>query len=423
MKKVVETVRFNPILPRPKRVAAYTRVSSGKEAMLHSLAAQVDYYSTYIRHHPGWEYVGVYTDEAKTGTKDNRENFQRMLADCKEGKIDHIITKSISRFARNTVTLLQTVRELKNIGISVYFEEQNIDTMTADGELILSILASYAQEESLSVSENQKWRVRQNFSEGKPWRGFMLGYRYKDGQYIIVPEEAEIVKSIYTDFLSGKGIEAIMKSLNERGVLTQQGCIWHRSAIMRILRNYTYTGNLLLQTKYRENHLTKRTLVNNGELPQYHAIDTHEAIIDIDTFNAVQEEIKLRAEKHTKAHEKQTYPFSGIMTCAICGKHYRRKITPTGVVWICSTYNTYGKKACPSKAVPEPILLTLAEQNAHRGQISAITVANNNHLTITFADGSEVCEVWQDRSRSESWTDEMKAEAGKKTKERMKKYA
>ena len=423
MKKIVETVRFNPILPRPKRVAAYARVSSGKEAMLHSLAAQVDYYSTYIRHHPGWEYVGVYTDEAKTGTKDNRENFQRMLSDCKAGKIDHIITKSISRFARNTVTLLQTVRELKNMGISVYFEEQNIDTMTADGELILSILASYAQEESLSVSENQKWRVRQNFSEGKPWRGFMLGYRYKDGQYIIVPEEAEIVKSIYTDFLSGKGIEAIMKSLNERGVLTQQGCIWHRSAIMRILRNYTYTGNLLLQTKYRENHLTKRTLVNNGELPQYHAIDTHEAIIDIDTFNAVQEEIKRRAEKHTKAHEKQTYPFSGIMTCAICGKHYRRKITPTGVVWICSTYNTYGKKACPSKAVPEPILLTLAEQNAHRGQISAITVANNNHLTITFADGSEVCEVWQDRSRSESWTDEMKAEAGKKTKERMKKYA
>lgn len=423
MKKIVETVRFNPILPRPKRVAAYARVSSGKEAMLHSLAAQVDYYSTYIRHHPGWEYVGVYTDEAKTGTKDNRENFQRMLSDCKVGKIDHIITKSISRFARNTVTLLQTVRELKNMGISVYFEEQNIDTMTADGELILSILASYAQEESLSVSENQKWRVRQNFSEGKPWRGFMLGYRYKDGQYVIISEEAEIVKSIYADFLSGKGIEAIMKSLNERGVLTQQGCIWHRSAIMRILRNYTYTGNLLLQTKYRENHLTKRTLVNNGELPQYHAIDTHEAIIDIDTFNAVQKEIKRRAEKHTKAHEKQTYPFSGIMTCAICGKHYRRKNTPTGVVWICSTYNTYGKKACPSKAVPEPILLTLAEQNAHRGQISAITVANNNHLTITFADGSEVCEVWQDRSRSESWTDEMKAEAGKKTKERMKKYA
>ena len=154
--RTIEQVRFTPSIPRPERVAAYARVSSGKEAMLHSLSAQVDYYSTYIRHHPGWEYVGVYTDEAKTGTKDSRENFQRLLADCRGGKIDHVITKSVSRFARNTVTLLETVRELKNMGISVYFEEQNIDTGTADGEVMLSILASYAQEESLSTSENMK---------------------------------------------------------------------------------------------------------------------------------------------------------------------------------------------------------------------------------------------------------------------------
>ena len=418
MEKVVEQVKFRSRMPRPERVAAYARVSSGKEAMLHSLAAQVDYYSTYIRHHPGWEYVGVYTDEAKTGTKDSREGFQRLLADCKSGKVNHIITKSVSRFARNTVTLLETVRELKNMGISVYFEEQNINTMTADGELMLTILASYAQAESLSASENQKWRVRQNFEEGKPWRGYMLGYRYKDGEYVIVPEEAEIVKRIYADFLSGKGIEAIMKSLNESGVLTQQGFTWHRSAIMRILRNYTYTGNLLLQTKYRENHLTKKTLVNRGELPQYHATDTHEPIIDMETFEAVQAEITRRAEKYTKPHKRKEYPFSGIMTCAICGKHYRRKTTPTGPVWICSTYNTSGKKACASKAVPEPTLIALAEKNAHRGKITAVTVAQENHLTFRFADGSECEEIWQDRSRSESWTADMRAAVGKKTKER-----
>ena len=421
MEKVVEQVKFRSRMPRPERVAAYARVSSGKEAMLHSLAAQVDYYSTYIRHHPGWEYVGVYTDEAKTGTKDSREGFQRLLADCKNGKVNHIITKSVSRFARNTVTLLETVRELKNMGISVYFEEQNINTMTADGELMLTILASYAQAESLSASENQKWRVRQNFEEGKPWRGYMLGYRYKDGEYVIVPEEAEIVKKIYADFLSGKGIEAIMKSLNDSGVLTQQGFTWHRSAIMRILRNYTYTGNLLLQTKYRENHLTKKTLVNHGELPQYHATDTHEPIIDMATFEAVQAEIARRAEKHTKPHKRKEYPFSGIMTCAICGKHYRRKITPTGPVWICSTYNTSGKKACASKAIPEPTLIALAEKNAHRGQITAVTVAQENHLTVRFADGSECEEIWQDRSRSESWTEDMRAAVGKKTKERRQK--
>lgn len=421
MEKVVEQVKFRSRIPRPERVAAYARVSSGKEAMLHSLAAQVDYYSTYIRHHPGWEYVGVYTDEAKTGTKDSREGFQRLLADCKSGKVNHIITKSVSRFARNTVTLLETVRELKNMGISVYFEEQNINTMTADGELMLTILASYAQAESLSASENQKWRVRQNFEEGKPWRGYMLGYRYKDGEYVIVPEEAEIVKKIYADFLSGKGIEAIMKSLNESGVLTQKGFTWHRSAVMRILRNYTYTGNLLLQTKYRENHLTKKTLVNRGELPQYHATDTHEAIIDMATFEAVQSEIARRAEKYTKPHKRKEYPFSGIMTCAICGKHYRRKTTPTGPVWICSTYNTSGKKACASKAIPEPTLIALAEKNAHRGQIIAVNVAQENHLTFHFADGSECEEIWQNRSRAESWTADMRAAVGKKTKERIQK--
>lgn len=421
MEKVVEQVKFRSRIPRPERVAAYARVSSGKEAMLHSLAAQVDYYSTYIRHHPGWEYVGVYTDEAKTGTKDSREGFQRLLADCKSGKVNHIITKSVSRFARNTVTLLETVRELKNMGISVYFEEQNINTMTADGELMLTILASYAQAESLSASENQKWRVRQNFEEGKPWRGYMFGYRYKDGEYVIVPEEAEIVKIIYADFLSGKGIEAIMKSLNDSGVLTQQGFTWHRSAVMRILRNYTYTGNLLLQTKYRENHLTKKTLINHGELPQYHATDTHEAIIDMATFEAVQAEIARRAEKYTKPHKREKYPFSGIITCAICGKHYRRKTTPTGPVWICSTYNTSGKKACASKAIPEPTLIALAEKNAHRGQITAVTVAPENHLTFRFADGSECEEIWQDRSRSESWTADMRAAVGKKTKERRQK--
>lgn len=168
MSRTVEKIQFAPQMPKALRVAAYARVSSGKDAMLHSLAAQVDYYSTYIRHHPGWEYVSVYADEAKTGTKDSRENFQRMLADCRTRRIDHIITKSISRFSRNTVTFLETVRELKELGIGVYFEEQSIDTATADGELMLSVLASYAQEESLSASENQKWRVKRNFEAGIP---------------------------------------------------------------------------------------------------------------------------------------------------------------------------------------------------------------------------------------------------------------
>ena len=423
MERVVQKVKFPPRQPKLKRVAAYARVSSGKDAMLHSLAAQVEYYSNYIRRHPGWEYVGVYADEAKTGTKDSREQFQQLLTDCKAGKIDHIVTKSISRLARNTVTLLETVRELKAMGISVYFEEQNIDTGTDDGELMLSILASYAQEESLSASENQKWRVRQNFENGQPWRGFMLGYRYKEGQYIVVPEEAEIVRSIYADFLGGKGVTAIMKQLNKEGILTQQGFTWHKSAITRVLKNYTYTGNLLLQTKYRENHLTKRTLVNHGQLPQYHATNTHEPIIDIGTYNSVQLEMYRRAQKYGKPQTSRKYPFSGMITCAGCGKHYRRKVTATGPVWICSTYNTLGKAACPSKAIPESTLMEIAATVSATGEITAVTAHNDNTLEFTLADGTVTVKQWQDRSRAASWTAEMRATAREKSRERNLKYA
>ncbi len=423
MERVVQKVKFPPRQPKLKRVAAYARVSSGKDVMLHSPAVQVEYYSNYIRRHPGWEYVGVYADEAKTGTKDSREQFQQLLTDCKAGKIDHIITKSISRMARNTVTLLETVQELKAMDITVYFEEQNIDTGTDDGELMLSILASYAQEASLSASENQKWRVRQNFENGQPWRGFMLGYRYKDGQYIVVPEEAEIVRSIYADFLDGKGVTVIMKRLNKEGILTQQGFIWHKSAVTRVLKNYTYTGNLLLQTKFRENHLTKRTLVNHGQLPQYHATDTHEAIIDIGAYNSVQLEMHRRAQKYGKQQTSEKYLFRGMITCAGCGKHYRRKVTATGPVWICSTYNTHGKAACPSKAIPESSLMEIAATVSATGEITAVTTHNNNTLEFTLADGTTTVKQWQDRSRASSWTPEMRAATGEKTREREVKYA
>ncbi len=421
MERIVTQTRFvKTDVARPKRVAAYARVSSGKDAMLHSLSAQVSYYSKLIQSHSGWEYVGVYADEALTGTKDNRENFQRLLADCRSRKVDLILTKSISRFARNTLTLLETIRELKNLGVDVYFEEQNIHSATSDGELMLTILASYAQEESLSASENQKWRVKQQFQNGKPWRGFMMGYRYDGEKYVIVPEEAEVVRSIFRDYLDGKGVATIMKRLNEEGILTQQGYTWHQSAVSRILRNYAYTGNLLLQTKFRENHLTKRTLINRGELPQYHAENTHEPIIDIGTYNLVQLEMEKRAERFAKPQTKNEYPFTGLITCAGCGKHYRRKVTKTGPVWICATYNTLGKKSCPSKAIPEPTLMAVAAEIGDFSKITTITADKDNTLIFTLANGETIVKRWKDRSRSESWTPEMREAAGRKTKERSK---
>ena len=197
MPKKVTKVAQIPKLQRKKQVAAYTRVSSGKDAMLHSLSAQVSYYNRMIQNHPGWIFCGVYADEALTGTRDTRDQFQRLLADCRAGQVDLVVTKSISRFARNTVTLLETVRELKLLGVNVYFEEQNIYTLSADGELMMTILASYAQEESLSASENQKWRIKKNFEEGMPWNGRMLGYRYDNGVYNLTSTEFKNEEVLY----------------------------------------------------------------------------------------------------------------------------------------------------------------------------------------------------------------------------------
>lgn len=410
MTRKIEQVRFAADAPKKKRVAAYCRVSSGKDAMLHSLSAQISYYSDYIQKH-GWEYAGVYADEALTGTKDNRENFQRLLAECRKGTVQMVITKSISRFARNTVTLLETVRELKALGVDVFFEEQNIHTMSADGELMLTILASYAQEESLSVSENMKWRIRKNFEDGKPWNGTILGYRINDDKFIIVPEEAAIVKRIYKEYLDGFGGTAIMKHLNEDGITTRFGNAWSREGVMLILKNYTYTGNLILQKTYRDNHLTKQKMINNGELNQYHALGTHEAIIDIETFEAVQKEILKRAERYAiKKASTTSYPFTGLIVCASCGKHYRRRTTKAGIVWICSTYNTHGKKACSSKAIPESVLYELTADTP-LGDLTAIRAENDNTLVFCFNNGEQTVKRWKDRSRAESWTDEMKEKA------------
>ena len=427
MPRTVTIVPKPPRLDQKKRVAAYVRVSSGKDAMLHSLSAQVSYYSNLIQSHDEWLYVGVYADEAKTGTKDSREDFQRLLADCRAGEIDMVITKSISRFARNTVTLLQTVREFKAMEVDIYFEEQNIHTMSGDGELMMTILASYAQEESRSASENQKWRIKRNFENGIPWNGTLLGYRIKNGRYEIVPDEAEIVRRIYSEYLSGSGYDAIAKGLNKDGIPSRFGGQWARSVVSKILSNYTYTGNLVLQKTYRENHLTKRTVINKGQLPQYHVEESHEAIIDMDIFNAVQAEKARRAARfNRKPQPRKVYPFTGLMVCEICGKNYRRKITKTGPVWICATFNTLGKECCASKQIPEStlqqvtaeVLGTAVFDPDRLNQISSILVHQGNKVTFRFHNGTEIIRQWKDRSRSESWTDEMKAAARQKALER-----
>jgi len=412
------TIRDNPFTWL--NAAAYARVSSGKESMLQSLSAQISYYSGYIQRHKGWKYAGVYADEACTGTKATRPEFQRMLEDCRAGKLNIIVTKSVSRFARNTVTLLLVLRELRELGVAVFFEKENVWSNSGEGELMVTILASYAQEESRSVSENCKWRIRKRFAEGDPFcLNFLYGYRIENGALHVIPDEAEIVRGIFADFLAGMGVDTILKKLRAQGVKMGRNCL------KGILRNEKFTGDLLLQKTYIADHLTKRKVVNRGQLPMYHVEGNHEAIIDKETFERAQAEI---AERHKKYHPstapKPPYPFTGMIRCGICGDKYRRKITAAGTkyarpVWICHTFNVLGKAVCSSQQIPESVLMQQAaialcipdfDAGDLAARVSEILVPGANQLIFVFKDGHEVVQTWQ-TSRRDCWTPEMRQRA------------
>ena len=462
--RTVSRIAAPVCLPKLKRVAAYARVSMGKDTMLHSLAAQVSYYSDMIQRNPEWEYAGVYADEGLTGTKENRPEFQRMLKDCRDGKIDMILVKSISRFARNTVTLLETVRELKGLGISVYFEEQKIDTMSGDGELMLSILASFFQEESRNVSENCKWRIRKNFEQGIPTGFRMYGYDVRCGVFTIVPEEAEVVRRIFRMYLDGMGSVRIMKTLIAEGIPAPDGGLWNASVIMMMLRNEKYAGDLLLQKFFTNNHVEKKQCFNRGELPQYFVGGDHEPIIDRETFDAVQAEIERRKELYKinggqKAAEKAedfipeldekkpearpAMPLADQIHCGICGKKYRRKITRLGTpyaapIWICGTFSYRGKAYCASKQIPEKTLIDLIagalgidsslENHDAIDKVHHLEMHPGNRVLFVFQDGHTEEHFWKDHSRKDSWDAEKRKKAAEKTriqrqkqKERMEK--
>ncbi len=420
-----EIIKIKPefyALPIIKKVAAYARVSSGKDAMLHSLSAQISYYSKLIQDNPNWAYAGVYADEAKTGTKDSRPEFQKLIFDCKQGKIDMIITKSISRFARNTLTVLETVRELKSLGINVYFEKEGIHSLSEDGELMLTLLSSFAQEESLSVSENCKWRIRDKFKCGIPFNSKTLGYTYEKGNFEVDSSEAKIVKMIFEDYLNGMGMLMIAKKLEKMKIKPRHSTKWNKNSVRTILQNEKYTGDLILQKTFIKDHISKKHCINKGELPKYYVEKSHTSIIDKDTFLKVQDEIAKRAKKYSKVRNLNTYAFTSKIKCNLCGKNYRRKIAASGTkyekpVWMCPTFNTYGKKCCPSSQIPEEILETISaevlgishfDKNIFEEKIKQIIVPNKGALYFIFKDGSQVKKTWNYPSRSESWTEEMK---------------
>ena len=431
MPKTVSKLPQKPRLARLKRVAAYARVSSGKDAMLHSLSSQISYYSRLIQGHEGWEYAGVYSDEALTGTKEKRNGFQKLLAACRAGDVNIILTKSISRFARNTVTLLETVRELKALGVDIFFEEQNIHTMSAEGELMLTILASYAQEESLSASENQKWRIRRAFENGELINlRFLFGYRISKAGIEIDEQTAPIVCEIFQRVIAGESFSSISRDLNERGVTCALGGKWCAQRIKETVSNEKYIGNALLQKTFRNNHLEKKQLPNNGELPMFYAEETHPAIIDKDTFEAAQVAVKMKREATKNRPRPQKSEFTGKIYCPFCGKNYKRNTSNGSVGWNCSTYLSEGNAHCHGKKIPETTLqavcadvLGLKKYNStvFNAQIDRIEVPEDNHLRFVFKAGTVAERVWADRSRRESWTAEMRQAAAEKTRQRRKK--
>lgn len=424
--KIVK-IQALPELKRKTRVAAYARVSSGKDAMLHSLSYQVSYYSNKIQMRDDWEFVGVYADEAISGTRTNRENFNRMLDDCKASKINLILTKSISRFARNTIVLLETVRELKQLNIDVFFEEQNIHTLSGDGELMISILAGFAQEEAKSVSENMKWRIKKNFEEGRSWCCTFLGYRLRDRKLVIEPSEADTVRLIFQLYINGMGFQGIAKRLTKLGRLTRFGNVkWSMGCIRVILKNNIYMGELLLQKTYRRDYLEKRSWANNGYLPKYYVEESHQAIVSKETFMAAQEEMKKRTKRFlTNKTNKEENLFKGKVRCGVCGWSYIRKKNHDKFVWACARHSNEGKSSCSSKNVPEEALIegfkiVLKKESFSKDffdeNVKQIVVYPDNLLIYELSGGNKAEYRWAYKSRSLSWTNEMKRKASVKTK-------
>ena len=312
-----------------RRVAGYARVSTGSEEQLTSYEAQVDYYTNYIRIRPDWLFVDVYTDEGISATNmKKRDGFNRMISDALSGKIDLIVTKSVSRFARNTVDSLTTVRKLKEKGVEVYFEKENIYTLDSKGELLITIMSSLAQEESRSISENVTWGQRKRFADGKvsmPYKQF-LGYRKgADGLPEIVLEEAETVRTIYRLFVDGHSTNAIAKHLTQQGIPTPAGKeVWQRATVESILRNEKYKGSALLQKKFTVDFLQKKMKVNEGEVPQYYVEHSHPAIIHPEEWEKVQLELARRKNSPRRANGRS--PFSGKIVCGDCGEIFGVKV-------------------------------------------------------------------------------------------------
>ena len=425
MKKITRIESSIPIIKRRKKVAAYARVSTSAERLKHSLSAQISYYSAMIQANTEWEFVRVYADEYISGTGTaKRTEFQNMIKDCEEGKIDIILTKSISRFARNTIDLLENIRHLKDLGIAVIFEKENINSMSGDGELMLTILASYAQEEVRSISDNIKWRMRKSMKMGKPnavTSFHILGYEWENDTLVIVPKEADIVRRIFREYKSGNSLYKIAKGLNADGISTKKGYQWDSTAIQRILKNITYTGNILHQKQYVVDPISKVRKDNHGELPQYYVESTHDAIIDKSEFDCIQDMMKERGiQKPWMCHQSDIDFFRGKIVCKKCGCKFWHQVGPKAYknlnYWKHSIYKS--EDICIKGQINHNSLLKISadicglekyDASVFSDNIEEIYVLESNVLEFHLSDGRIITRDFINTGRADYWTPEHRA--------------
>lgn len=336
-----------------KKVAAYARVSMETEQLKHSLSAQISHYSELIQSNPEWEYVGVYADDGITGRNTKgRKEFKRLIADCEEGKVDLILVKSISRFARDTVDTLRITRRLKTLGIDVFFERESIHSLSDEGELMLTLLASFAQQESVSIGENVKWGIRKGFKDGKP-NGHKppFGYRWNGEKYVVIPDQGKIVKEVFNRYLAGESAHSIMHTLEKRGVVGQKGIPIDETTIKFMVTNYSYAGDMVLQKNYINDEKKRR--INHGELPMYVIEDMYEPIVSKEDVVRAIEIRQERAENMPNKNPVLT-KYSGKMKCGYCGCSVSRRTRHNGnKVWACNTKERKGKSMCNLKHIYE----------------------------------------------------------------------
>ena len=369
-----------PITQQKLRVAAYARVSTDEAEQLNSYNAQCEYYTSYIQGKQEWEFVGLYADEGITGTSaKRRKEFQRLIKDALDDKIDLILVKSVSRFARNTVDSLQTVRSLRDKGVRVFFEKENIDSMDAKCDMILSIYSSLAEEESRSMSTNIRWAHQKKVERGEVVLNFnnIYGYQQDEEKNVTIKiQEAEVVREIYHKYLIGYSLGSIIRGLKQDGIKSPMGSKkWSSSTVKRILENEKYIGDVILQKTYKRDFLTQRRVLNTGQAPQKYVENNHPAIVDRLTWNAVQAEMERRSTLRSaggdtgKGRYDMRYAFSGVIECGECGAGFRRhnytnekRVERT---WVCKQH-IKGNQYCTQEIVKEEMLEELFVDTLNR---------------------------------------------------------